>query len=71
MPDRPSIPQFCCATCANWRHEKAFGAVGKCARNFVDPICAEPVSAQTLDLDVCSLWEKSDQAEKGMYGKQG
>lgn len=68
---KPSIPQFCCATCTHWGQIAVLGAVGRCARNFMEPAAGYPVPAQTLDLQLCTKWEKSDTAEDVMYGKRG
>jgi len=64
------IPQYCCATCTFWKHDPAFGFIGTCTRNFVaNPTGNSPLNAQTLDLQLCSGWEKSEEAEKAMYGR--
>ena len=69
MADRPSIPQFCCATCANWRDSGSdFKHVGFCGLTLGHLALS---GVKTLDLQVCSKWEKSDQAEKVMYGSKG
>lgn len=65
------IPQFCCATCANWRKSAENGVHGTCSMNAVSIGSAGCLAMPTLDLQLCTKWEKSDNAEEVMYGKRG
>ena len=64
------IPQFCCATCRHWDQHPGSGddAVGWCNRNRDRNVGGEQPRKQTLDLALCTKWEKSENADEVMYG---
>lgn len=59
------IPQFCCATCKHWQRSNA--GIGTC---FVNLQPTARLEAFTLDLALCTAWEKAENAEEIMYGKR-
>lgn len=69
------IPQFCCATCKHWgkvadpNRDGEFLSIGNCERNPIIDNYPTALYVPTLDLALCTKWEKSEDAEKAMYGR--